>query len=103
VFADPRFHEQELVLRPQDSLVLYTDGITEARLQAGMLGHAGLAWLLGEVASAEPEGIADHTLGHVLGAQNGRPRDDIALLVARARAPGDGGDEAGNVAGLIAG
>ena len=40
---DPELHERSTSLRPGDTLVLYTDGLTEARAPHGMWGHAELA------------------------------------------------------------
>jgi PAS domain S-box-containing protein len=85
--ADPVFHDAELVLEPGDVLLLYTDGVTESGQRGAPFGHHGLLELLGTLAGQDPQRIVDAVERAVVEAQEGRPRDDIALL-ALAPSPG---------------
>jgi PAS domain S-box-containing protein len=71
--------EMTLILEPGDVLVLYTDGVTEARGPDGQLGEAGLAIAL---AHAEPgaAAVAEAIEHRAVEVQDGRPSDDIAVL-----------------------
>lgn len=42
ILPDPELHQAQVSLGPGDSLVLYTDGVTEARRGAELLGEQGL-------------------------------------------------------------
>ena len=67
--------------RRGDSLVLYTDGVTEARTNGALYGSAGLEELLRGAAGEDAAGIAgrvDRAAAH-----HGTRRDDVAVLVAR--------------------
>jgi serine phosphatase RsbU (regulator of sigma subunit) len=89
VWPDPRLTDVPLHLEPGDTLVLYTDGITEARptLTRRIFGERRLAHLLatsGELdASATIELIARAADTHA----NGAARDDTALLALRVPPP----------------
>jgi PAS domain S-box-containing protein len=71
--------ETTVKLGPGDVLVLYTDGVTEARSSEGQLGEAGLAIAL---AHAEPSAhaVAEAVERRAVEYQDGRPSDDIAVL-----------------------
>jgi PAS domain S-box-containing protein len=71
--------ETTLLLEPGDVLVLYTDGVTEARGPDGLLGEAGLAIAL---AHADPSAaaVAEAIERRAVEVQDGRPSDDIAIL-----------------------
>jgi sigma-B regulation protein RsbU (phosphoserine phosphatase) len=89
VFEGARTHESELRLEPGASLLLYTDGVTEARAETGFYG---MERLLEVVSSASVDAgeagdaatVTAAVLEDVLGFQAGNPRDDIALVVLRA-------------------
>jgi serine phosphatase RsbU (regulator of sigma subunit) len=80
VVADPELPDTEAVLRPGDTLVMYTDGVTEAGPRAAPLGEDGLARLLSSYAGAGPEALVRAVEEAAVAAQPGEPRDDIALL-----------------------
>jgi serine phosphatase RsbU (regulator of sigma subunit) len=70
-------------LEPGDSLVLYTDGLIEARsAAAGMLGEERVRRLLANQAGAGAEELATR-LAALAQSYSGRRRDDLALLVVR--------------------
>ncbi len=85
VYADPSLAEAELQLAPGDTLLLYTDGITEAQGPDGFYGSARLEALLSSLAGGSADDIADGILAEVSDFQDGRLRDDVALLVVQAQ------------------
>jgi serine phosphatase RsbU (regulator of sigma subunit) len=80
VIPDPPLPDREFTLQPGDTMVLYTDGVTEAGPRTAPLGEAGLAALLRAHVGAGPERLLDAVEEAVVSAQPGEPRDDIALL-----------------------
>jgi PAS domain S-box-containing protein len=80
VVADPELPDTEAVLGPGDTMLLYTDGVTEAGSRAAPLGEDGLAQLLSSRAGMEPEELLRAIEKAAVAAQPGEPRDDIALL-----------------------
>jgi len=85
IVEDAVLEEQTATLAPGDALVLYTDGVTEAGAPANPLGEERLGELLAGCAGADADGIADAIVQTALEIQDGRPRDDIAVLVLRCR------------------
>lgn len=83
VFDDVGFFDVSIKLAVGDALVLFTDGIVEARNDAGEL--FGDDRLHEAVVSAPPtaQGIVDTVLEKVLAFQSGHASDDIALVVIR--------------------
>jgi serine phosphatase RsbU (regulator of sigma subunit) len=84
VFEDSELSDQEIRLAPGDTLVLYTDGVTEERGEQGAFGERGLAAALEGAAGASAAEIVDRIERAVLAHGSGEPRDDIAILVVRA-------------------
>ena len=83
--ADPRLHDAPAQLRPGDALVLYTDGITEARTKTGLLGDERFAALVRDCVGLDANAIAGRLECAAIESQEGRPRDDVAIAVARVR------------------
>ena len=83
VLATPTLHDVELRLQPGDVLVCYTDGVSEGRRDGEFYGDERVAERIAEH-TGDAEQLAQDLLAEVLGFQNGRPRDDIAILVLRA-------------------
>jgi serine phosphatase RsbU (regulator of sigma subunit)/PAS domain-containing protein len=86
VFPDPRLSETDVELGPGDVVLLYTDGVTEAGPVGHEIGEDGLAVLLGELAGYDPEAIVAAVEHAAVAAQDGNPRDDIALVALRLEA-----------------
>ncbi len=84
VFPDLALPELDVRLSPGDALVLYTDGVTEARGPDGFYGSDRLISVLAACAGRSVDDIADAILDDVLRFQVGQARDDIALLVMQA-------------------
>jgi serine phosphatase RsbU (regulator of sigma subunit) len=75
--------EVEFDLAGGESLVLYTDGVTEARTTGDAYGSEGLEELLRAAAGQDAAGIAarvDRAAAHA-----GALRDDVAVLVGRVK------------------
>ena len=72
-----------LDLEKGETLILYTDGLTEARKERELYGEDRLLRELGEIRMATPQEIADLLLGSVKGFTGDRLTDDIAILVLR--------------------
>lgn len=83
VYPDLDLTEVEVRLGPGDLLLLYTDGVTEARGPEGWFGPDRLASLVTSLADAPADAVADGVLDAVSDFQDGRLRDDVALLVVR--------------------
>ncbi len=82
VFQDAVFEEAGFILAPGDSLVLYSDGVTEARSPSGdFFGTKRLIALLEATPEASAAELADRIefACHAFG--DGRIRDDLAILV----------------------
>jgi serine phosphatase RsbU (regulator of sigma subunit)/PAS domain-containing protein len=83
VFADPDLEEREVLLGAGDTVLLYTDGVTEAGPAGQEIGEHGLAGLLGDLRGQPAERIVAAVERAAVAAQDGRPRDDIALIALR--------------------
>jgi PAS domain S-box-containing protein len=84
VFDDANLTEQETRLAPGDALVLYTDGVVEARSPEGaFFGEERLAALLRSSPGLDADTLAGRIESAVLEFQENGPRDDVAVLVLR--------------------
>lgn len=84
VLPDASFADADTVLGPGDALVLYSDGITEARdADGGLFDTSGVADALRESAGQGAETVASAVMREVRRFQGPGARDDIALLVVR--------------------
>jgi PAS domain S-box-containing protein len=83
VVPDPRFEDRSLSMGPGDALVLYTDGVIEGRGPHNSLDEEGLAHLVAACAGEGADAIAARIEDAAVAAQDGSPRDDIAVLVLR--------------------
>lgn len=82
VFEDADLSEEEVLLVPGDALVLYTDGVTEARAPGGgFFGEERLHALLKSSTGLDADEIAGRIERAVLDFQDNEPHDDVAVLV----------------------
>jgi PAS domain S-box-containing protein len=84
-FAGQRFRDHRAALGEDDVLVLYTDGLIEARRlgRGRQLGEAGLRRMLREVRRDEPGPLARSLYGAVRAWSGGRLADDVAIAVVK--------------------
>lgn len=82
-----RYEQAEIGLECGDTLVLYTDGVTEARNEQGEeFGEDRLLEVLRSAPTGEAQPVVDHVLEAVKNFAAGAPQhDDITLIVARRR------------------
>jgi len=73
-------------LHPGDTIVLYTDGLTEAGAPEQVWGPDELAAVLRGAAGRSVHGVVEHAVGAARGVQP-QPRDDIAVVALQALAP----------------
>lgn len=71
-------------LLPGDTIVFYTDGVTEARSPRGrFFGNYGLRAALEEAPALGAQELADHIVECTVEFSGGDPRDDVAVMVLR--------------------
>jgi serine phosphatase RsbU (regulator of sigma subunit) len=83
VVATPTLHEIEVVMEPGDTLVLYTDGVIEARTRRGRLGHERLRRILQPCAGASAMEVVANIEHGLAARRSGAELDDLALLAMR--------------------
>ncbi len=77
-------HCEPATLLPGDTLVLYTDGVSEARSHGGgFFGEERLTSLVDSQSDGDAGALATAIEDAVLDFQQGDPRDDVAILVLR--------------------
>jgi phosphoserine phosphatase RsbU/P len=79
-----RLHDESVTLSPGDALVLYTDGVIEARRGSELYGEGRLREVIGAHARSSAQELADAVAAAAVGFQGGHTRDDIAVVVVRA-------------------
>jgi serine phosphatase RsbU (regulator of sigma subunit)/anti-sigma regulatory factor (Ser/Thr protein kinase) len=75
--------EVDVVLDPGESLVFYTDGVTERRDEGRMFGQWGVRQTLGQVATANAQVMADTLEQAARSFVAADLRDDLAILVVQ--------------------
>ena len=88
VVADPELTDASVDLEPGDSIVLYTDGVTEARAPQRVYGAVDLAGFAGHHEPLRAAAIAERIERGALSSGAGEQRDDIAIVVLKVRAAG---------------
>ena len=84
VYPDIELTETTVRLDRGDIMVFYTDGVTEARGVNGFYGNDRLTTLVAEAPTPTADALADALLADVVGFQQGRLHDDVALLILEA-------------------
>ena len=79
----PRLTDATTILRPGDVLVLYTDGVTEARRDREFFDEERLRAAIAEHAGEPATGIADAVVAAALDFQRGDARDDMAVVAIK--------------------
>jgi serine phosphatase RsbU (regulator of sigma subunit) len=82
-------HPALLQLEPGDTLVFYTDGVTEARTNTGaMFGMEGLRAAVLACVGCDAAEVAERIESSLTNAHVDRPRDDIAIVVVQVSGAG---------------
>jgi PAS domain S-box-containing protein len=89
---DQEFFERQCVLQPGDKMLLYTDGISEARHNGEMLGIEGIERVLRECGELSADQIVETLLSVAKDWSHGRLSDDVAIVVVERLPPGVSGD-----------
>jgi sigma-B regulation protein RsbU (phosphoserine phosphatase) len=83
VMSDVDLHEIDVDVAPGEALVFYTDGVSEAQTDEGLLGDDGVQRILEERAEISSSSeLAGAVQGDVV-RRGGRLRDDAAVVVVR--------------------
>ncbi|MGA8848192.1 MAG: PP2C family protein-serine/threonine phosphatase, partial [Nocardioides sp.] len=80
VIDDADYGDHDFYLGPGDTLLLYTDGITEASGAAGFFGDERLLDVVDSGFGHGADAVVTRVLDEVLAFQDGVARDDIALV-----------------------
>jgi PAS domain S-box-containing protein len=80
---DVSLTDDEVDLLPGELVVLYTDGVTEARRGDDIFGPGRLGALIAAGEGCSAQELADRIQAAALEFQPGPPRDDVAVLVLR--------------------
>ena len=83
-FPRPALVERHLDLAPGDALVLYTDGLAEARSGREQFGTGRIGRVLDGSAATPAPLVAERLVAEVEAFAGGRVADDLAVLVVRA-------------------
>jgi PAS domain S-box-containing protein len=83
VVSDPRLEDRSVALLPGDAIVFYTDGVTDAGGPGGSLGEEELVAVVASCAGLSADEIAGKVEAAAMNAEEGPPRDDMAVVVVR--------------------
>jgi PAS domain S-box-containing protein len=83
-FEEVAWIGDDLELLPGDTLVLYTDGVTDTTAGAERFGQDRVAEVLNGCAGLDPEEVARRIDAALIAFEKGPQRDDLAILVLRA-------------------
>jgi phosphoserine phosphatase RsbU/P len=85
VLARPELHDVQRLLRPGDSLIMFSDGVTEARdgLTRDLYGDGRLRGLVARLGDLTATAMADAIRSAALAFSGGRLSDDIMALVMK--------------------
>ncbi len=82
--AEATYPHDEISLGEGDTVLLYTDGVTETRTPSGLFGVEGLRDLVGSCRDSSPQALVTCVAKGVHEGPGHRVTDDIALLALRA-------------------
>jgi phosphoserine phosphatase RsbU/P len=85
VFADTTYEPTHVELAADDTLVLYTDGASEARNQHDQFADRLLETTLAGLHGRSAAHLVEVATSAVIAYQDGSPRDDLALVALRCR------------------
>ena len=88
VLDDPPLQDETITLSPGDTVLLYTDGITDAHGVQGRFGAERLAALLAMLVAIPPAQVVERIDRAVAAHRTGPPTDDSALVAFRVRPAG---------------
>ncbi|AFM18833.1 serine phosphatase RsbU, regulator of sigma subunit [Mycolicibacterium chubuense NBB4] len=80
MLSDVEYHAVRLRLHRNDTMLMFTDGVEEARGPDGLLGVERLVALLPAYAGAAADVVCEAVEQYVIEHVDGGPHDDIALL-----------------------
>jgi PAS domain S-box-containing protein len=83
LFPDPHLPETKIALTPGDTLILFTDGVTDEQHEGEEFGVERLHEVIRSCVGLAPAEVAERIERAVEGFSQGPPRDDIAVLVVR--------------------
>jgi serine phosphatase RsbU (regulator of sigma subunit) len=79
-FDSASFVSQQSVIAQDEVLVLYTDGVTEARAGGHMLDAAGLEAILARLSDVDVSQLPERIMQEVLDFTGGFLHDDIVIV-----------------------
>ena len=85
LMPDPTLIDARAELGPGDTLLLYTDGITEARAPERVLTEEALREAVDRGPAGSAQALVEHVAAVAVGKEGTPPRDDIAVLALHAR------------------
>lgn len=85
VLADPELHDSQRLLRPGDSVIMFSDGVTEARggLDRDLYGDERLRRLVARLGGLTATAMAEAVQSAILTFSGGRLSDDAVALVMK--------------------
>ena len=83
LLEQPALHDVRTVLRPGDVMVLYTDGVTEARRDGEFFDEERLRATVASTAAGEAQHVADSIVTAAVEFQDGDASDDIAVVAVK--------------------
>ncbi|MEW6368729.1 MAG: SpoIIE family protein phosphatase [Acidobacteriota bacterium] len=85
MFCSGYYNSSKVILTPGDTLLLYTDGLTEARNRSSEeYGIDRLYWALLDNPDAEPQALIERLIAELREFQAGAPQvDDMTIMVVR--------------------
>jgi sigma-B regulation protein RsbU (phosphoserine phosphatase) len=89
----PLLHDVDATLAPGDTVLLFTDGVVEARRDGEYFDEERLRTIIAETAALGARAVADAVVAAAVDFQGGNSRDDMAVIALRV--PASEGDARG--------